>query len=112
MSLYDRFLSNKFPQHVACSACVLCSYCSIEINRKKLKGTQKITIENFLIKEKLLSGQQMMSSHFVLKRKQYDNKDGGKSSEPKTIRKDSKEPFIEEDEYEDKTYSCYRNLFL
>ena len=54
----------------------------------------------------------MLSSHFVLKRKQYDNKDGGKRSEPETIRKDSEEPFIKEDEYEDKTCSCYRNLFL
>ena len=54
----------------------------------------------------------MLSSHFVLKRKQDDNKDGGKSYEPKTTRKDVEEPLIEEDEDEDKTCFCYRNLFL
>ena len=54
----------------------------------------------------------MLSSHFVLKRKQDDNKDGGKSSEPKSTRTGFEEPLIEEDEQEDKTYFCYRNLFL
>ena len=82
------------------------------MNRTNLKGTQRTTINNVPIKEKLLSGHQMLSSHFVLKRKQDDNKDGGKSSEPKTTRKDSEEPLIEEDEHGDKICFCYRNLFL
>ena len=54
----------------------------------------------------------MLSSHFVLKRKQDDNKDGGKSYKPKTTRKDFEKPLIEEDKDEDKTCFYYRNLFL
>ena len=45
----------------------------------------------------------MLFSHFVVKRKQDDNKDGVKSSDPKTIRKYSEESFIGEDEHDDKT---------
>ena len=45
----------------------------------------------------------MLFSHFVVKRKPDDNKDGDKSSDPKTIRKYSEESFIEEDKHEDKT---------
>ena len=98
---------------VASQACVLCSYCSIEMKEKHIEAhTENKHLKNVPIKEKLISGQQMLSSHFVLKRKQDDNKDGGKNSEPKTTRKDSKEPLIEEDKDEDKTCFCYRNLFL
>ena len=93
---------------VASQACVLCSYCSIEMKIKQFQGhTENTHNKNVPIKEKLISGQQMLSSHFVLKRKQDDNKDGGKSSEPKTTRKYSEEPLIEEDKHEDKTCFCY-----
>ena len=54
----------------------------------------------------------MLSSHFVLKRKQDENKDGGRSYEPKTMRKDVEENVIEDNEDEDKICFCYRNLFL
>ena len=49
----------------------------------------------------------MLPSHFVVKRKQDDNKDVGNSFEQKTTRKDSEEPLIEEDGPEDKTCVCY-----
>ena len=63
---------------------VLCSYCSIEMKRKRIKEhTEKKHGKNVPIKEKLLAGQQLLSSHFALKRKHNENTDGGESSEPK-----------------------------
>ena len=56
--------------------------------------TQRTAITNVPIKEKLLSGQLILSFHFVLKRKQDDNKDGGQSAETKTTRKDFEEHLI------------------
>ena len=49
------------------------------INRIKHFKTFK-SMKNILIKEKLSSGQSLLSSHFALKRRQYVNTDGGKSS--------------------------------
>ena len=70
--------------------------------------TQRTAIKNVPIKEKLLSGQLMLSFHFVLKRKQDDNKDGGQSAATKTTRKGSKEHLIKKDKHEDTTCFCYR----
>ena len=92
----------KILHVVASQACVLCSYCSIEIKkREKNKGHTENNHKKKSHKEKRLLGQQMFSSHIVLEIKQDDNKDGGKSSKPKPTRKYSEEPLIEQDKHED-----------
>ena len=59
---------------------------NFKVHREKKYG------KNVPIKEKLLSGQKLLSSHFTLK----------KSSEQKKTRRYSEEYFIEEEEDEDK----------
>ena len=65
---------------------------------KILEHTEKKYDKDVPVKEKLLSDQSLLSSHFALKRKPDDNNVGRESSEAKNTRKEPKEPMIEEED--------------
>ena len=93
--------STKFSQNVV--AWLLFSYCSIETNRKKFKGTQRTTIKKFSNERKAF----IRSANVVLS-PCSEGEGGGKSSEPKEKRTTMRTRLVSVTE----ACFCERNLLV